>query len=111
MSEKARKTVVTLEMVRTAFAAYAVVKSQIGMDVSDHSFDRGARGKGFAEYDGTDRVVRTFDSKDDALVFYSRYVDVASEVLSAVGHPEHVEGQDDQPAVPAQKRRRVKANA
>lgn len=134
MSEKTRKTVVTLEMVRTAFAAYAAIKAQIGTNVSNHSFDRGARGKGFAEYDATDHVVRTFDSKEDALTFYSRYVDVASEVLSAVGHevpvnapesdagateqaaegesnPEAANSQDDKPAVPAQKRRRVKADA
>ena len=85
MSEtKIRKAVVTLADVQIAFAAYAGVKAEIGSPVSGHSFDKGPRGRGFAEYDATDDIVRTFDGKEDALTFYSRYAEVAREVIDAL---------------------------
>lgn len=80
---KTRKAIVTLADVQEAFKGYAAVRSNIGMPVTGHSFDRGARGKGFAQYDQADGIVRTFDTKEDAHIFYSRYVEVAQEVMHA----------------------------
>lgn len=132
MSEATRKAVVTLAQVNSAFAEYVTVKGLLGEDMTGHSFDRGNRGKGFAHYDQSDSTVRTFDTKEDALTFYGRYVEVAREVMDALGFkaPEATESGQDAPegtesapeapeapesaesaaAVPAQRRRRVAAN-
>ena len=134
MAENTRKAVVTLAQVAEAFASYVKVKGIIGDSLAGHTFDRGNRGKGFAQYDSTDRAVRTFETKEDALTFYSRYVEVATEVGTALGHDmtgeaagsdaEAPAGQDGTltsqtggntpqeaaKAVPTQTRRRVKSS-
>jgi hypothetical protein len=135
MTQNTRKAVVTIAQVSEAFADYAEIRKFIGQPVAAHSFDKGPRGKGFAQYDGNDSVVRLFDSKEDALTFYGRYVEVAREVMAALGRevpvnaPEATseasegtvtgepseaaqgsEGDNSAP-VPAQTRRRVKASA
>ena len=132
----ARKAVVTLAQVSEAFAEYAEIRKAIGSPVDGHSFDKGARGKGFAQYDDKDNIVRSFESKEDGLTFYGRYVEVAREVMEALGHevpastPESAEEATDgadggtvtggteqdseegnSAPVPAQTRRRVKASA
>lgn len=132
----ARKAVVTLAQVSEAFAEYAEVRKAIGSPVDGHSFDKGARGKGFAQYDDKDNIVRSFESKEDGLTFYGRYVEVAREIMTALGHevpastPESAEEAtdgtnggtvtaeaaqnsegDNSATVPAQTRRRVKASA
>lgn len=83
VTSKARKAIVTLEMVREVFTAYGLIRARIGMPVVGHTFDKGPRGKGFAQYDATDTIVRTFEGKEEAHTFYVRYVEVAEEVLSA----------------------------
>jgi hypothetical protein len=107
MSEsKVRKAVVTLAQVQTAFSAYAGVKAEIGTPVSGHSFDKGPRGRGFAEYDAADSIVRTFEGKEDALTFYSRYTEVAREVIDAplVSLTKPTESDAETPEVPAQRK-------
>lgn len=137
MSEKARKTVVTLANVQEAFSIYRAVKADMGAPIIGHSFDRGNRGKGFAEYDNNDNTIRTFETKEEAQVFYGRYAEIAREVMTAVGHAVPVtEAQEERNAqeepqepeegtepqeepqevkeeapVPQQTRRRVKASA
>lgn len=73
MSETtARKAVVTTAQVRDAFASYASALVKVGQEsVASHEFDKGARGRGFAEYDGAGNVVQSFETKDDALNHYS----------------------------------------
>lgn len=85
VASKIRKSIVTLEMVREVFTAYGLVRARIGMPVVGHSFDKGPRGKGFAQYDATDSIVRSFEGKEEAHTFYVRYVEVAQEVLHAPG--------------------------
>lgn len=80
MSE--RKPVVVTSSVVAALEEYKGVKAELGIDVSSFEFDKGARGKGFAVYQG-DRVVFTFETKEDALNHFSTYVKVAREVLSS----------------------------
>lgn len=124
--EQGRKRITTLAEVTEAFNAYRDLKVSIGADVSGHSFDRGLRGKGYAEYNAADTIVRTFDGKDEALSFYSRYVEVAREIMSAIGYRadnsnaealESVpEGTDKgeatiAPQIPSQRRRRANAAA
>lgn len=118
-AEKARKAVVTLAQVQEAFSLYQAVKADMGTPILGHAFDRGNRGKGFAEYDHNDSVVRSFDTKEEAHTFYARYAEIAREVMAAVGHAAPVsdsqevkEGQEEEEqtaTVPAQTRRRVKA--
>lgn len=127
MQENTRKAVVTLAQVGEAFAAYLAVKADMGQPITGHTFDRGNRGRGFAEYDSNDSTVRTFDTKEEAHTFYGRYSEIAREVMEAVGYvptaqehqeateeqegtEEHQEEQESTPAAPKQTRRRVKAD-
>lgn len=72
MSENTRKAVVTTAQVRDAFASYASALVKVGQEsVVDHEFDKGLRGRGFAEYDGNGNIVQSFETKDDALNYYS----------------------------------------
>lgn len=67
-----RKAVVTTAQVQAAFANYVAALVKIGDNGSvDNEFDKGFRGRGFAEYNIKGEVVRSFDTKEDALTFYS----------------------------------------
>lgn len=66
-----RKAVVTTAQVTAAFDSYKGAFAVIGQDISGHEFDKGFRGRGFAEYDSKGNVVRSFDTKEDALTTYS----------------------------------------
>ena len=80
-----RKAVVTTAQVREAFAKYVGALVLIGQnDAAGNEFDKGARGKGFAEYDGAGNVVRSFETKDDALAFYGLTADGMWSVLDYV---------------------------
>lgn len=105
-----RKAIVSLDAVREAFASYASVREEIGLPTTGHTFDRGARGKGYAQYNSADMIVRTFDTKEDALTFYSRYSEVAREILSAplVSLSQPAESDAEAPKVPAQRGRKAK---
>lgn len=81
---KVRKAVVKMEDVKVAFAAYVGIRQAVIGDVQGHSFDKGFRGRGFAQYDSNDNVVRTFESREDALNYYKNWADIASEVLVAI---------------------------
>lgn len=70
MSENTRKAVVTTAQVQAAFDRYKAAHKVIGTDLDGSEFDKGARGKGFAEYDAQGAVSRSFDSKEDALTHY-----------------------------------------
>lgn len=126
MSDNTRKAVVTLAQVQEAFASYREIRGLMGDSLTGHTFDRGMRGKGFAQYDATDSLVRTFDTKEEALTFYGRYAEIAREVMaafninqaeSATEAPETSEGTPGEgesaqevteaPSVPSQRRRRV----
>lgn len=87
MSEttKVRKAVVTTAQVAEAFASYASAQKVIGNDILSHEFDKGFRGKGFAEYDGTGAVVRTFETKEDALSHYGLLAEGMWLVIDAAG--------------------------
>lgn len=120
MSDHIRKAVITLNQVQAAFLAYQTVRTAMGDDITGHTFDRGARGKGFAQYDTTDAVVRTFDSKEDALSHYGRYTDVAREVMEVFSVGLYApaeeaesaeEAQEEATKVPAQRRGKAKVDA
>lgn len=128
MQESTRKAVITLAQVQEVFTAYLGVRSDMGQPSTGHTFDRGNRGKGFAEYSATDSTVRTFDTKEEAHTFYSRYSEIAREVMTAVGHvpapqeseestqeeeghqevPQESQESQESKSAPAQTRRRVK---
>jgi hypothetical protein len=76
-----RKAVVTTEVVREAFSRYLKNYELIGLDVTGHEFDRGR--KGFAEYNNEGGVVRQFDTKESALLFYGLMADGMDIVLNS----------------------------
>lgn len=108
--EQGRKAIVSLTEVQEAFTAYGQVRAEIGADVSGHTFDRGARGKGFAQYDAGDNIVRSFEGKEEALNFFRRYVEVAREVMAAplVTVVKPSESDAEAPKVPSQRGRKAK---
>lgn len=71
MSENTRKAVVTTAEVVAAFDRYKTALSVIGEDLSEHEFDKGFRGRGFAQYDSNGDVVESFDTKEAALTKYN----------------------------------------
>lgn len=80
---KVRKAVVTTAQVQDALAAYNNVRANLaGLETPDaQEFDKGFRGKGFATYNSDGSVERSWDTKDDALSFYSTWTEVANEVV------------------------------
>jgi hypothetical protein len=83
-----RKAVVTTDQVREAFASYVLGFKKIGQDITKNEFDKGLRGRGFAEYDGKGEVIRSFDTKDDALTFYGFTAKGMWAVLDTLPKPE-----------------------
>lgn len=83
-TETTRKAVVTTEAVREALTSYLAVRKEIGFEDGKYEFDKGARGKGFAVYDETGVVKVVFETKENALTFFTRWTEVAQEVLSKV---------------------------
>lgn len=82
MSEATRKAVVTTLQVQNAVNRYETVKAELsGTPALGLSFDKGARGKGFALYDPSDNVVNTFETKEEAYLHFTRWVEVAEEIL------------------------------
>lgn len=92
MSEtKTRKAVVTMEQVRDAFQRFTSAHVLTGEGAyAEHEFDKGMRGKGFAEYDHEGRIVHTFESKDDALAHYSGIAEGMWRVLDALANDSEV---------------------
>lgn len=71
MSENTRKAVVTTAEVVVAFDRYKTALSVIGQDITEHEFDKGFRGRGFAQYDSNGGVVENFETKEAALTKYN----------------------------------------
>lgn len=90
MAENTRKAVITTEQVREALAEYLKIRKDNGVNDGPLEFDKGARGKGFATYKGND-VVSSFETKEDAFTHYSKWVEVAKEVISMVAGKEKAE--------------------
>lgn len=85
----ARKAVVTTEQVRAAFASYVLANVRNGDNtIQDNEFDKGARGRGFAEYTGKGIVVRNFDTKDEALTYYGLLAEGMWRVLDKLPQAE-----------------------
>lgn len=81
----ARKAIITTAQVQTALDSMVALKSEItGETLPVLSFDKGARGKGFAVYSTDDSVVHSFDSKEEAYNMFTVWVEVATEVWEAV---------------------------
>lgn len=80
-----RKAVVTTVQVQAAFANYVAALVKIGDSGSvDNEFDKGFRGRGFAEYNAKGEVVRSFDTKEDALTYYSLLAEGMWRVLDTL---------------------------
>jgi hypothetical protein len=83
MSENGRKAVVTTLQVQNAINRYETVKAELsGTPAVGLVFDKGARGKGFALYAPDDSVVNSFETKEEALLHFTRWVEVAEEVVT-----------------------------
>ncbi len=84
MSEtKTRKAVVTTAEVQEGLSLYLATREAIsGAKAEKQEFDKGARGKGFATYDASGAVVKTWETKEEALSFYAGWVEVAKDVLA-----------------------------
>lgn len=81
-STSTRKAVVTTAQVQAAINRYETVKAELsGTPAVGLVFDKGARGKGFALYDPKDVVVNTFETKEEALLHFTRWVEVAEEIV------------------------------
>lgn len=94
MSDTTRKAVVTTAQVAEAFAHYVAAHTVVGVDKTSHEFDKGHRGKGFAEYDGTGAVVRSFETKEDALTEYSKVAEGMWLVIDAANLEGHANEDD-----------------
>lgn len=81
---KVRKAVVTTVQVQDALAAYNITRGNLaGLEISEvQEFDKGFRGKGFATYNQDGSVERSWETKDEALSFYSTWTEVAQEVVT-----------------------------
>lgn len=99
MAENTRKAVVTTAQVQEAFSRYQAAHRVVGTDLSGHEFDKGARGKGFAEYDGAGNVVRSFESKEDALTLYSLTAEGMWLVINAANLEGHATEQQINEAI------------
>lgn len=108
MSDTARKAVVTTAQVRDAFASYASALVLVGQpEVAGNEFDKGLRGRGFAEYDAAGNVVRTFETKDDALNFYGLSAAAMWVVLDYVQKNVVADESEATPEVPAKTTRKA----
>lgn len=83
MSDTARKAVITTAQVQEALKAYNDFRTEIGRPVLGTEFDKGARGKGFAVYSPTGEVVNYYETKEEAYVYFTRWVEVGNEILGA----------------------------
>lgn len=80
---KVRKAVVTTAEVQAALVKYNTLRGDLaGLSAPEtQEFDKGFRGKGFATYNTDGTVERTWETKDEALSFYSTWAQVAGEVV------------------------------
>jgi hypothetical protein len=78
-----RKAVVTTAQVQSALTDYLTVRKELGFEDPTLEFDKGFRGRGFAVYSG-ETAVLSFDTKEDAYTHFSRYAEIAAEVLAQV---------------------------
>lgn len=83
MSENTRKAVITTAQVQEALKDYNDFRSQIGLPVLGTEFDKGARGKGFAVYSPSGEVTNSYETKEEAYVHFTRWVEVGNEILGA----------------------------
>jgi hypothetical protein len=81
---KVRKAVVTTAEVQAALDGYNNARATLaGLETPDaQEFDKGFRGKGFATYNADGSVERSWETKDEALGFYSTWTEVAQEVVT-----------------------------
>lgn len=79
----ARKAVVTTAEVQTILRAVNENYRQFVPDYPMTEFDRGGRRGGFAEYGVNDTIVRTFTTKDEALSFYTAFLEGMNAVIAA----------------------------
>lgn len=88
MSDAARKAVITTAQVQAALQAVNDNYRTIHPEWKNTEFDKGARGKGFAEYAQDGTVVRTFETKEDAYVHYSTFAEGMKAVMVYLPKPE-----------------------
>lgn len=98
-----RKAVVTTETVREALVKYLETRKTIGFEDGKYEFDKGARGKGFALYNEKGEVVVFFETKENALVFFTRWTEVANEILAKQNEVKDVKTPAKTPAKTAAK--------
>lgn len=104
MSEATRKAVITTAQVQEALNAFTKTLSTVsGQPETRMEFDKGARGKGFATYDPSGKVIESYDTKEDAYVKFTNWVTVAEQVLSLIAaRPAEVKETDKKaPSKPA----------
>lgn len=78
-----RKAVVTTAEVQAVLRAVNENYRQFVPDYPMTEFDRGGRHGGFAEYGVNDTIVRTFTTKDEALSFYTAFLEGMNAVIGA----------------------------
>lgn len=106
MSEASRKAVVTTAQVQEALNSYTKALAELsGADLVTLEFDKGARGKGFAVYNGTGAVVDSFETKEDAFVKFTNWVTIAGQVLTIQAERRAREAAESDPAKPTTSRK------
>lgn len=86
MSADGRKAVVTTAQVQAALDEMNTLRAEIGLPVTGKVFDKGTRGKGFATYvdkTPTSPVVEVFETKEEAYVKFSQFVETGNTILGA----------------------------
>lgn len=80
----ARKAVVTTAQVQAQLDIVNTILHKLDSTHVGTEFDRGGRKGGFAEYRADETVVRSFDTKDSALTFYTALAEGMRQVAE---HP------------------------
>lgn len=83
MPENTRKAVITTVQVQEALNDMNALRSEIGLPVDGTEFDKGNRGKGFAVYTDKGVSVESFETKEEAYVKFSQFVEVGNIILGA----------------------------
>lgn len=82
-----RKPVITTVQVQEALDRVNANYKTLDPKFLSFEFDKGARGKGFALYTASGDVARSFDTKEDALVWANTFADGMVAVMSTLPKP------------------------
>lgn len=102
MSDTARKAVITTAQVQEALDRVNANYKTLYPEWLSYEFDKGHRGRGFAQYNPDGSIVRSFDTKEDALGYFTSYADGMDAVLVVLPKAETPESKPKTTRKPAE---------